>query len=300
MAIIPEQPYIQPLNRQWYQPYVDAVDMLRLDVVHPVVSGNKWYKLKWNVAHALQDGYDKILTFGGAYSNHLVAAAATAATYNIQSVGVVKGTYAEKQWTPTLQACADYGMQLHFVSHEEYAQKETTAQLESLSEKFGAPFIIPEGGANAWGREGAAEIAAFIPEGYTHICLSVGTGTTLAGIYDGLKDAIKVWGYAPMKGGIYLQEEVQKHIEKSETKPLTIYDNWHFGGFGKSTDDHISFMNAFYEVNSIPLDMVYTGKMMFGLQQQLAQGIMPENARILCIHTGGLQGNSTIQDRLVY
>lgn len=295
MDTIPD-PRIQVLQPDWYFPYVQEVAMLRLDEVHPVVSGNKWYKLKHNISHAIQHGYKTILTFGGGYSNHLVATAAAAKESGLKSIGVVRGVY--DHVTPTLIACEEYGMQLEFVSQDEYDRKDDEVWLKQLSDKYGNVFIIPEGGANEWGREGAAVIASFIPAGYTHVCISVGTGTTLEGIRSVLPEQTEVFGYVPMKGGSYLTDEISKHVPTNNN--WLLFDEWHFGGFGKRSDGLLAFMNEFYTTNHIPLDMVYTAKMMYGVQSQMKAGVFPPDARILCIHTGGLQGNATIADRLIY
>lgn len=298
MATIPErEPVIQSLNKEWFQQYVEVVDMLRLDVIHPVVSGNKWYKLKYNIQHALDNGYNSIVTFGGAYSNHLTATAYAAKAFNVPVIGFVKGIYAKETLTPTLRECIDNGMQLQFVSNEEYSLKTDAQYLKSLSSKYNDPFIIPEGGANEWGREGSAEIASYIPENYTHVCLSVGTGTTLIGIRNTLAEQQHVLGYVPMKKGLYMQDEINKYLTNKE---VFLFDNWHCGGFGKHNDELITFMNSFYTTNHIPIDFVYTGKMMMGIQEQLRSGYFPEDARILCIHTGGLQGNVSIKEKLIY
>ncbi len=299
MVTIPE-PLIQSLHKDWYTPHVQAIDMLRLDAVHPVVSGNKWYKLKYNLQYAQLNGYISILTFGGAYSNHLVATAAAAQLSGIKAIGIVRGNYATDNLTPTLQQCMNHGMQLHFVSREEYDKKEDKTYLQDLAMQFNNPFIIPEGGNNEWGRKGTEEIASYIPSHYTHICISVGTGTTLAGTRAALPLQQQVLGYVPMKNGIYLKQEIDKHLEPEQRAAYQLFDNWHCGGFGKTNDELLSFMNSFYKINHIPLDIVYTGKMMLGIQQQLQQGYFASGDRILCIHTGGLQGNTSVKDRLVY
>lgn len=288
------------MNKDWYQSYAVAVDMLRLDKIHPIVSGNKWYKLKQNIRYALDNGYKTILTFGGAYSNHLIATAAVGYQFGIQSIGIVRGTYAEATKTPTLMDCIAYGMQLAFVPREEYARKSEAEYLESLSNKFDNPFIIPEGGANEWGREGSKEIAGYIRDEYTHVCVSVGTGTTLAGIRAALPEHQVILGYAPMKQGVYLKADIDKYIEHDKRDAFSLFADWHCGGFGKWNEELISFMNLFYEANTISLDIVYTAKMMLGIQDQLKSGYFPEGSKVLCIHTGGLQGNISIKDKLVY
>lgn len=301
MATIPErEPFVQPLNPDWYQGYVEAISMLRLDVIHPVVSGNKWYKLQYYLQEAQQNQSTGILTFGGVYSNHLVAAAAAAQASGLKSIGIVRGLHAADSLTPTLKDCVSFGMQLVFVTKEEYNRKYDAAYRATLNEKYNGYYIIDEGGAGEFGVKGSETIAGYIPEGCTHICLSSGTGTTLCGIRRVLKDGVNVLGYVPMKGGVYIRKDIDSYLLVHLHGSYTLFEDWHFGGFGKQNDELVDFMNAFYRTNNIPLDMVYTGKMMFGMQQQLAARYFPENARLLCIHTGGLQGNSTIKDKLIY
>lgn len=298
MDIIHEQePYIQNIGHEWYGGRVAELAMLRLDVIHTHVSGNKWYKLKYNVEYCRSQGISTILTFGGAYSNHLAATAAMAYISGLQSIGIIKGTYAEKELTPTLEFCRQHGMQLVFVSHTDYAKKNDAEWLEYLSSRFYNPMMIPEGGANEYGRLGAEEIAGLIPAKFTHIAVSVGTGTTMAGITKALGNDAHVTGFAPMRGGTYLHEEISKYVKKES---FALYDDWHFGGFGKYTNELVEFMNEFYKEQNIPLDMVYTAKMMFGLRAQIQKGLYPADGRILAVHTGGLQGNATLKDMLVY
>lgn len=268
------------------------VDMLRLDLFDPVVSGNKWYKLIYNLQTAKEQGFDTILTFGGPFSNHLVAAAAAAKKYGFHSIGVVRGM--EPQLTPTLRDCVDYGMQLHGLSREAYARKTNADFLGELSAQFNHPFIIPEGGANEAGRKGSALIAALIGEQYTHICLSTGTGTTLAGIRSALPVHQMVIGFAPMKGGQYLENEIRPFLAEEKRNAFRITDEWHFGGFGKITPVLQTFIDAFFVETGIQLDRVYTGKMMLGLSEMIARGEFENDAKILCIHTGGVQGNKSI------
>jgi len=274
-----------------------SVDILRLDLLHPIISGNKWYKLKYNILYAQQHAYKSILTFGGGFSNHLVAAAAAAKAYGLRSIGMVRGVY--PHLTPTLQSCIDLGMQLIFISKEEYNRRTDATYIAQLSAAYQNPFIIPEGGANEYGRLGIADIAKMISSVYTHICVSVGSGTTLAGLRNALPAAQNILGFVPMKNGSYLETEIAGHLSPEKNTNWKLYDNWHFGGFGKYNEELIGFMNSFYEQNHIPLDMVYTGKMMYGLQELLRSGHSPETAAILCIHTGGLQGNASIKGSLI-
>lgn len=297
MAIIPkQQPYIQQLNPEWYQNNIATVDMLRLDVIDDKISGNKWYKLKENIKKCQQEGKGTILTFGGGYSNHLVASAVMAKHCGLKSIGIIRGVYDTD--TPTITKCRQYGMRVVSSTQTDYKRKNDNGYLNMLSNKYDDAYIIPEGGANEEGRVGVAEIAKLIPDSYTHIAVSVGTGTTLVGIVNNVK--IPVVGFAPMKSGSYLNDELRQYINKEKHKNYIIYDNWHHGGFGRYTNELISFMNNFYELNKIPLDMVYTAKMMSGIQQQVLNEKYHKEAKVLCVHTGGLQGNSSITHQLKY
>lgn len=268
-----------------------GVFMLRLDLIHPIISGNKWFKLRYNIAAAAGEGKQSILSFGGAYSNHLIACAAAAHAAGFSSVGMVKGLYAKETLTHVLQQCKLYGMELEFVSNEEYALKNDPDYRHKLQTKYPDSFIIPEGGANEAGRKGAAEIAHFIPADFTHILLSLGTGTTFAGLRNALPIQQHLLGFAPMKGGIYLRQEVEQQLQKNQNYNWAISDRFHFGGFGKMKPELAVFMQQFQEKYNFELDRVYTGKMMFGLQELLSEKALPEDSKILCIHTGGLTGN---------
>ncbi|MBS1586577.1 MAG: pyridoxal-phosphate dependent enzyme [Bacteroidetes bacterium] len=290
---------VQSLNKGWYDGKVAAIDMLRLDLIDSVVSGNKWYKLKYNLQYAQHNGHSTILTFGGAYSNHLIATAAAANEFGIKALGVVRGNDGG-ELNETLKQCAAYGMQLHFVSREDYARRNDTAWLRSIAAQFGDPFIIPEGGANEQGRLGAEEIARIIPSGYSHVAVSVGSGTTFIGLHNALPVSQNLLGFAPMKNGRYLENEIAQHLRADQDDNWQLFDRWHFGGFGKWNDDLLHFMNSFYEMNDIPLDIVYTSKMMFALDDMLKEHFFRPDASVLCIHSGGLQGNSSVAAKLVY
>ena len=288
-----EQITIQPLKTAWYSNKVAALDMLRLDLVHPVVSGNKWYKLRLNVLYAQDNGFKTIVTFGGAYSNHLIATAYTARRAGLNCVGIVRGHYTVL--TPTLLSCREEGMELIFVTKEDYERQHEPQWASDLVAHFDETFIIPEGGANEWGRKGAGLITRFIKDSYTHIAVSVGTGTTLAGLRSKIPARQHILGFAPMKGGNYLAAHITPHLPPSQNTNWQIFDNWHFGGFGKWNDTLIHFMNTFNAQNNIPLDIIYTSKMMYGVQQLINEGFFLAESKILCLHTGGLQGNVSIK-----
>lgn len=287
---------IQSLNKDWYKGRVAAVDMLRLDLLHDVVSGNKWYKLRLNIQYALDHGYNAILTFGGGYSNHLVATAFAAKLFGLKSIGVVRGKY--HKLTPSLQECVDYGMELEFVTQEDYKNKQQPEWARQLVANFDEVFIIPEGGANELGRKGAGLIARFIDDSYTHVAVSVGTGTTFIGLRNELPGRQYLLGFVPMKQGSYLADDIRQHLEPDQDRNWQLFDEWHFGGFGKWNKELLQFMNEFYHINHIPLDVVYESKMMYGIGQMIERGEFAPEARILCIHGGGLQGNSSVKDFL--
>ncbi|MES2477998.1 MAG: pyridoxal-phosphate dependent enzyme [Bacteroidota bacterium] len=267
------------------------VQMLRLDAIHPIISGNKWYKLKYNIEEAFRQEAKGILTFGGAYSNHLIATAAAAYYAGLAATGVVRGIYSLNQLNPVLQQCTDYGMQLHFVSREEYNLKEDANFQQSLLQLFPDYLLIPEGGANEAGRKGAGEITDFIPSDVSHVLVSVGSATTFIGLRNALPSGQELLGFAPMKGGVYLKAEVEQHLLPQKNIHWHLIDEYDFGGFGKITQELTDFMSEFKQQYGFDLDRVYTAKMMKGLQHKLKEGYFPQGSKILCIHSGGLTGN---------
>lgn len=276
-----------------------TIGLLRLDTIHRNVSGNKWFKLKENVKLAQENHYDTILTFGGAYSNHLSATAAAAKLLGIKAIAIVRGMEFADKLNPTLLFCKAQEMKLHFVSREEYKLKSQPEFLQTISEQYKHPYIIPEGGNNAAGVNGAELIGNYIPQDATHIVVSVGSGTTMQGILNAMtnkKDKTLqsfVLGMSPIKGGSYLKASIQTAYTHWD-----IIDKYHFGGFGKYNDALIDFMNAFYSKHQMPLDAIYTAKMMYGVEDLIGQNYFPEGSKIICIHTGGLQGNQSLKERL--
>lgn len=289
---------IQPLNKFWYQKKVAAMDMLRLDLLHPVVSGNKWYKLRLNMKHAVEAGFKTIVTAGGGYSNHLIATAFTAKKFGLPCVGIVRGKY--DVLTPTLEACKAEGMELIFVTQEDYKNQHEPEWAKNIVAHFDETFIIPEGGANEWGRAGAGLLDRFVKNDYTHIAVSVGSGTTLIGLRNKIGGQQHVLGFAPMKKGAYLKTYISDHLEAGKDRNWSLTDEWHFGGFGKWNAELLGFMNDFYKENKIPLDIVYTSKMMYGIKHMLDHNVFSSCDRVLCIHSGGLQGNVSVKADLVY
>lgn len=271
---------------------------LKLDYLnHPDISGNKYRKLKFNLLEAKKLQKSTLLTFGGAFSNHIAAIAAAGKEFGFQTIGVIRGEeLADKiQENPTLSYAKEQGMQFHFVSRTAYREKETEAFIEGLKSQFGDFYLIPEGGTNHLAVKGCEEILTETDKSFDYICCPVGTGGTISGLINSSFPEQKILGFPALKGD-FLQEEISKFANNSNWELITDY---HFGGYAKINSQLISFINSFKETNHIPLDPVYTGKMMFGIYDLLKKGYFPENSKILAIHTGGLQGIKGMNAKLV-
>ncbi|MEZ4858328.1 MAG: pyridoxal-phosphate dependent enzyme [Flavobacteriaceae bacterium] len=270
--------------------------VLREDKIHPWISGNKFRKLKYNLLKAKQLQYSQLLSFGGAFSNHIAALAAVGKEMGFSTVGVIRGEELEGKVleNPTLSFAKRCGMKLHFVSREEYQNKETPLFIETLHQKFGTFYLLPEGGTNALAIKGCEEILSETTRDFQYICASVGTGGTLAGIINASLAHQKIVGFSALKG-IFQKKEIEKYTLKTN---FELYDDYCFGGYGKIDEDLIRFINNFKEITEIPLDPVYTGKMMFGILDFIKQEKLKENSRILAIHTGGLQGIAGMNEKL--
>ncbi len=269
-----------------------SLSLLRLDLIHPVISGNKFFKLYYFLKKAIELNL-KIITFGGAYSNHLAAAAAACNLYNLQSVGIVRGEESPAL-SPTLLYCLQQNMHLEFISRTNYRQKDEDKFQKSLQSRYGDHILIPEGGFSAEGVNGAAEIYRFISNSYTHICCSAGTVTTLAGLIQAASHSQQVIGFSALKNPDF-KERLTCLLNNTLPENYGFIDKYHFGGYAKKTNELIDFMNIFYQDHSIPLDFVYTGKMMYGVTDMIKQNYFAKNSRIICVHTGGLQGNTSLK-----
>ncbi len=269
-----------------------GVDMLRLDTIHPIVSGNKIFKLHYFLEKAKNSSYKQIITFGGAYSNHLAATSFVCNLAGFKCIGFVRG---EKPATlsHTLQFCIENKMQLEFISRSEYKEISSENFSDALFKKFGAHILIPEGGFSEKGAEGARLICDhYNLKSYSHVCCAVGTATTFAGLIKGSNEET-ILGFSVLKNLDDIEDRLRYLNIPSSKKYVTIPD-YHFGGYAKKNGQLISFMNSFYEENKIPLDFVYTAKMMFGVDDLINQNYFPKGSKILCIHTGGLQGNKSL------
>jgi 1-aminocyclopropane-1-carboxylate deaminase len=269
-----------------------TLSILRLDQIHPIVSGNKIFKLHYFLEEAANSN-KKIVTFGGAYSNHLAAAAAACSTYHMESIGIVRGERPEVL-SATLLYCLEQGMHLEFVSRNEYKEKNEEPFLRQLQIKFGDYVLIPEGGFSKQGAKGAEEIYNYFErEKYTHICCAVGTATTLAGLINGANVSQQILGFSVLKHHDF-QKRIKYLTVNLPSKNYCFINEYHFGGYAKKTGELINFMNTFYEQFSIPLDFVYSAKMMYGTLDLIKKDFFAAGSKILCIHTGGLQGNCSL------
>lgn len=295
-----KKPEITELISGDYEKNHIKIFMLRLDKVHPVISGNKLFKLCYFLKDAQKSTHKNIITFGGAYSNHLAATSFACKKMNLKCIGVVRGEMPPKL-SHTLLFCLDHGMKLEFVSRSIYQKMNEKEFIEGLQNKYGDHILIPEGGFSIEGKKGAALIHPYFSDkNFTHICLPVGTATTFAGIIESNADKSMILGFSVLKDCNDIKERlIQLNVDTF--KKYSLIDGYHFGGYAKKTNELISFMNQFYSQHHIPLDFVYTGKMMFGVNDLVSKKYFAPGSQILCIHTGGLQGNnSLLQGTLFY
>lgn len=261
----------------------------RDDLIHPEISGNKWRKLKYNIEQAKQENKTTILTFGGAFSNHITATAKACEVFGFKSIGIIRG----EEYTPlnkSLQFAKDCGMQLIYVDRETYRDKDKC--LDSLLFNLDSIYILPEGGANQLALKGCAEIVSEIDIEFDYICCACGTGTTIAGIASNLKPNQKAISIAVLKHNKIEEEIIEKYNIKHSSLNIQHYP---FNGYAKTTPELIQFIKDFYHQHNILLDYVYTGKMMYGIFDLIAGNYFAENSTIIAIHTGGVM-NANVFD----
>lgn len=284
---VPVQNLIHPL----LQEKGIELSVLRLDQVHPLVSGNKFFKLQYNLEEAKKLGKKVILTFGGAFSNHIFATASAARIEGFESIGVIRGEELDGQ-NPTLIHAKSQGMILHFVDRESYRHKNSPEFLELLMRQFGDFYLIPEGGTNALAVLGTQQILGESHSEFSHICIPIGTGGTFAGLASSIAPYQHLIGFSALKGD-FIIGETKTLLEKFDIRSAGTWEirtESHFGGYGKHQPDLIQFMHWFFEEFKIPLDPIYTGKMAFGLWDLISKNRFDSGSKILLIHSGGLQG----------
>ncbi len=279
------------------------IDVKRDDLIDDLVSGNKWRKLKYNLLAAQAQKKSTILTFGGAYSNHLIATAKACSIFGMKSIGIVRGDELQPDSNETLRACHAFGMRLIFISREDYFLRDDKSYLEQLHIDFPNSYIVPEGGANFYGLTGCQEIWQELDDSYTDVVVAAGTGTTAAGLLSGIPENAILHVFSALKGD-FMRQDILKKIEYGFhnqdftdfcAERLRVYSEDIFGGYGKCNDELIDFIHRIKIQHNLPLDQVYTGKAFYRLIKMLDDNQFSENSKILFIHTGGLQGNSASQ-----
>lgn len=274
--------------------------ILREDLIHPTISGNKWRKLFYNLQEAENQEKNKLLTFGGAFSNHIAATAAAGKQFGFKTVGIIRGEE-HLPLNPTLQLALENGMTLKYVSRNFYREeKYNPTFLKQLKDDFDDFYLIPEGGSNTFAVKGCTEITKNIPINYDVICCACGTGGTIAGIIASVDETKEIIGFPALKGGEFLKNDIENLLSKYEktfgvditNKNWSLNTDYHFGGYAKRTSELIDFVANFNDKHNIQLDYVYTGKMVFGIVDKLKKTALFDNKTIIVVHTGGIQGNS--------
>ncbi len=267
-------------------------EVLRIDRLHPQISGNKWLKLKYNLMEAARQGKRRLLTFGGAYSNHLYATAAAGKLLGFETIGIVRGERVEPL-NSTLRFAEEAGMQLHFVSRADYRQKHSSAFIEHLHALFGDFFLVPEGGSNVHAVPGCMELPGEWSSAYDYILLPCGTGGTLAGLALAAAAHQKLIGVSVLKGGAFLYEEVKRLQEAyagHHTQNFEIWTDYAHRGYAKTTEALRLFMQDWQrQYPSVPIEHVYSAKMFYAFFAEVEKGYFPSGSRVLLIHTGGLR-----------
>lgn len=261
----------------------------RDDLLHPIISGNKWRKLKYNLNAALSSGADTLISMGGTYSNHLHALAYVGMRLNLKTIGIIRSEQ-PASLTPTLQDMANWGMELHFISRSEYRQYRHYKHWQDLPDGNTKLYWLPEGGANAYALQGIADLMTEIDIDFDTVCVACGTGATLAGLIEAALETTSVLGFAALKKAAFLQADVQSFLT-ADRHNWDILLDYHQGGFARITPTLTQFMIEFSQKTAIPLEPVYTGKMLFGLYDLITKGYFKPGQRIVALHTGGLQGN---------
>ncbi len=264
----------------------------RDDLIHPQVSGNKWRKLKYNLLAAKKEQQNTLLTFGGAFSNHIYATAAAGKVFGFKTIGLIRGERIEPL-NPTLAYAEEVGMELHFISRSDYRKKEDIVYQQQVRANFGNFYLIPEGGTNERAIKGCSELVEEVTSQLTALpdywCASCGTGGTLSGIIKGLDGRQKVLGFSALKGNFH-QKDIEELLGEKKYNNWQINTQYHFGGYAKFKPTLIDFINTFKKENNIQLEPVYTGKLFYGIYDLIKNDYFPKGSSILAVHTGGLQG----------
>ena len=271
----------------------------REDLTDEFISGNKFYKLKYNLIEAEKLGYKTLLTFGGAFSNHIHATAAAGKKYGIKTIGVIRGEE-HLPLNPTLYSAQGNGMTLEYLDRKSYRNKYDETLIKKLKEKFCDFYLVPEGGSNELAIKGVAEIIPAINAEFNFICSACGTGGTLAGLILGLDSKSFALGFSALKGGSFLYQNIKKLLSEYQKENLTNWQinlDYHFGGYAKVNNELIEFCNEFYIKHKIEIEPIYTGKMFYGIYELIKNDFFPKHSSIIAVHTGGLQGLNGLKFR---
>ena len=273
----------------------------REDLNDPELSGNKLHKLKFNLLKAREDNHETLLTFGGAYSNHIYAVAAAGKRFGFKTIGIIRGEE-HLPLNPTLKFAKSCGMKIGYMNRSTYRNKTSYQVINQLKEQFGRFYLIPEGGTNELALKGCSEIINSLDINFDIICTACGTGGTIAGLISGLKNSQKAIGFSVLKGAEFLNNDIRKLLGFYKMNCLNNWEikmDYHFGGYAKFTPELIDFLNK-YEINTnIKVEPVYTGKMFFGIYDMIQKNNIPEETTIIALHTGGLQGLEGLKERRV-
>jgi 1-aminocyclopropane-1-carboxylate deaminase/D-cysteine desulfhydrase-like pyridoxal-dependent ACC family enzyme len=276
------------------------ISMIRIDRVHSVISGNKWFKMKYNITEMMDSGIETMVTFGGAYSNHIHAVAEAGDIFGFNTIGLIRGEE-HLPLNSTLEFAVNKGMKLHYIDRISFRKRDTEEFREWIKAKFGNVYILPVGGSNALAVKGCEEIVGKIESDFNYICCSCGSGGTLAGLIEGLAGKKHAIGFPALKGGSFLSDDIKKLIHDYSGRA---YSNWelqtdyHFGGFGKINKELIDFISLFESINKIKIEPLYTGKMLYGLNDLISKNFFPQGSKIIAVHTGGLQGLSGMMSKM--
>ncbi|KPQ19855.1 MAG: 1-aminocyclopropane-1-carboxylate deaminase [Algoriphagus marincola HL-49] len=282
----------QPLDHPLLEEKGLELSIKRLDLIHELVPGNKFFKLKYNLLKAQAEDHHTLLTFGGAYSNHIHAVSQAAFALGMKSIGIIRGEET-LPLNPTLKAATEKGMQLHYVNREDFRKKKDADFIQRLKEKFGDFYLIPEGGTNAEAIRGTREILSADDYGFTHIGTAIGTAGTFLGLVQSARPDQSVLGFSALKGDFIHQEvaELSQTFGIELSNQHQIFTDYHFGGYAKYRQSLIEFIWWFFDSFGIVLDPIYTGKMLAGIWDLIEKDFFPSGSKILAIHSGGLQGN---------
>lgn len=269
----------------------------RDDLINSKVSGNKWRKMKYNLQQANKEGKETILTFGGAYSNHIMATAAAGFIFKVKTIGIIRGEE-HLPLNDSLAFATSCGMELFYMDRETYRNKHTQEVKEYVHKTFGSDlYLLPEGGSNKYAVKGCAEVISEIDIDFDFICCACGTGGTVSGLIAGLDHRKMVLGFPALKGASFLYDDVKSLLYEYNGEE---YNNWdlqldyHFGGYAKKNEELVNFIKDFYFKTNIELDFVYTGKMLFGIYDLIKKGYFKRGHTIIAVHTGGLPNGSVL------